>query len=452
MKVAIIGGGISGLTAGFFLKKESEEKGLNVYIKIFEKKDKTGGTICSIKKDGFLLESGPNGFLDSKPLTLELIDMLGLKNRLIPSENDAARRYIFSRGKFYSIPVNPIEFIKSPLLSLPGKIRVFLEPFIKTNKNFNDESVGDFVRRRLGQEALDKLIGPMVNGIYAGDPERLSMKSAFSRIFELEQQYGSLIKAMMKLKRGGAPQGRLTSFDCGMSVLIDGLTAALKKNILVKTEVKHIEKKQGKWFVKYNDKEENFDVVLFAIPSYNLSDIFIPVKTLCKKIQYSALNVVHLGYKKEKKTKLIDGFGFLTTKDSDSRVLGVIFASNIFKKRAREGYFLITAMAGGMIDTSITELGDNEILDTITGELKKILQLNEKPDLIEIIRHKKAIPNYQIGYSEIKDEIERILKNEDGLFLAGNAFYGVGVNDTVKRAKEVTAQIITYIKDRRWKR
>lgn len=443
MKTAIIGGGISGLSAGFYIKKA----GFGTGLKIYESTGRAGGTIATYKENGYILEAGPNGFLDSKKSTLELAAELGLGSSLVQADKAASRRYIYSGGKLHLLPGGPIKFLSSPLISAAGKTRILLELFVKAKKDSAEESVADFVRRRLGSEALDKLVGPMVSGIYAGDAEQLSLKSAFPRMRELETTYGSLIKAMIKIGRGGAPPGVLTSFKGGLQELIDALAAALAGSMKYESEVLAVEKRSAGWAVIEAGKEEIFDAVLFAAPAHVLGKIYAPVAELCGKIYYPALTVAHLGYKKEKTDRKIDGFGFLTARNSGSRVLGVIFASNLFRGRAPGGFSLLTAMIGGATGSKeIQSMDDKTLASMLDEENAKILGMKEKPDFIKIIRHEKAIPNYNTGYSAIKNKIEAAIEKDKGLFLSGNAFYGIGVNDSSKSGKDSAERVINYLR------
>lgn len=448
MKIAIVGAGISGLSTGFYIKKLFREKGFEVQIKIYEAAKRPGGTIWSERIDGFLLEWGPNGFLDNKPSTLELSRLLGIGDQMIKSNSEAARRYIYTGKKLYLLPENPLKFLKSGLISPWGKLRIFLEVLIPKKKNDEDESVASFVRRRLGKEALEKLVGPMVSGVFAGDPERLSLKGAFPRIYQLEKEYGSLIRAMVKLKRGGSPPGILTSFKEGMVQLVKALTKELEENLLVGREVLQAKKEGDKWVLEGRNFKEEFDAIVFAIPAYVLGKIFPYVFSQCKTIEYPPLHVVHLGLERKKVEKFIDGFGFLTTKKAKSRVLGVLFASKIFNYRSPKDFHLLTAMIGGALDQKTPMLDDQALIEAVLEELKRILKIEAKPDFVKIIRHEKAIPQYPLGHTQTTLKVEETLFKAGGAFLAGNAFYGIGVNDCTRRAKEVAEQVLNYVKEK----
>ncbi len=241
MRIVVIGAGISGLSTAYALQRLAAEADREIDIVVLEKEERLGGKISSIKEQGYLCEWGPNGFLDNKPMTLELCERLGIANRLLRSDDNARKRFIYAAGELHQLPENGPAFLKSGLISWPGKIRLACEPFIPARRGGDDETLAAFARRRLGQEALDKLIGPMVAGIFAGDPETMSLKSCFPRIYQLEQEYGGLIKAMVKLgkqkkaerKAGKAvasaagPGGVLTSFGRGIQELTDSRRRSL---------------------------------------------------------------------------------------------------------------------------------------------------------------------------------------------------------------------------------
>lgn len=453
MKTAVIGGGLSGLAAAYNIGKKAAEKGIKTEVRVFEREGRAGGTISSRAEAGYLLEGGPNGFLDSRPSTLELAGRLGIAPKLVRAGGPAARRYIYTGKKLYAVPGGPREFIMSGLVSLPGKARIALEAFVPPKKDGEDESVASFVRRRLGPEALEKLVGPMVSGIYAGDPEKLGMLGAFPRMRQLESEYGSLILAMAGIGRGGSPPGTLTSFEDGMQFLTDTLEDGLAGGVLKNSAVRSVRKKESGWEVLCGGGAWTADAVVFAVPAYDLKEIFPApggaggpaVSGLCGKINYAPVNLVYAGFESGKTGGKADGFGFLSTRGSGSGILGVIFASNIFGKRAPAGHALFTVLSGGALSPDSAGLGDAGPAGTASGALAGALGMKGRPDFIRVLKHGAAIPQYPVGFPGIKKNLEEALAGEKGLFLAGNAFYGVGINDCTKRAAEVGTQVAEYL-------
>jgi oxygen-dependent protoporphyrinogen oxidase len=446
MKAAVIGAGISGLSAAYHIKEMSKKSGPEIQVTIFEKENCAGGTISTVKENGYLLETGPNGFLDSKKSTLELISQLGLGGSLERSNRSSARRYIYNGKKLMMLPDKPQRFLTTPMITLSGKLRVMMEPLIAAKKSDDDESVASFVLRRIGRQALDNLVGPMVSGIYAGDPEQLSLKSAFPRMYELEREYGSLIKAMMKLRRGGAPPGTLTSFNSGMGTLIEALTAALGDSVKTGVEISLVEKTGNRWKVSYGGTSAEFDAVVTAVPAYVLGRILPEAAEECAEIYYPPLTVVHLGYKNSAVAGKTDGFGFLTTKTSGTKVLGAIFSSNIFIKRAPEGYSLVTSMVGGANFPENAMMPRDKMLTAVCEGIERIAGIKGAPDFWKIFPHEKAIPNYPVGHPDAVKKLENKMEKMGGIFLAGNAFYGVGINDATLKAGETAARAAAYLK------
>lgn len=439
-KIVIIGGGISGLTTAYLLV--SKQPGLEVTV--FEADSRPGGKIWSEKVDGFLCEKGPNGFLDNKPKTLELCKSLGIEP--VRSNENSKRRYIFSDNKLKALPESPASFIKSDLLSWPGKLRLLYE--LKAPKGPPDESVADFITRRLGREALEKLIDPMCSGIYAGDPYKMSIKNCFPRIKELEQEYGSLIKALIKIRKqrkkdqgdkvSAAPGGTLTSFYNGAQTITDALSERLGEVLKLGVAVHGISKNNGSFKVYTSEDTVDADVVIFASPAYAsaemLKDFDEELSGALSEIPYPHVSVVCFGYAKEKVLHSLNGFGFLIPHKEDRNILGTLWDSSVFPNRASEGHVLLRSMVGGAQSPEIAMLDNSRLIGTVFDELKPILGLKTDPDMVRIYRWDRAIPQYTLGHNRILNMIDNRLKNYPGIYLTGNAYRGIGINDCVVNA------------------
>jgi len=451
-KIVIVGGGISGLSLAYAIL----EKEPSADITIFESEKRPGGKIWTEKINGFICESGVNGFLDSKPKTIEL----ALKLLLNPlRSSDAARkRYIFSEGKLHLLPVSPISFFSSNLLSYRGRLRILYEIFAPRGSE-NDESLADFAKRRLGREAYEKLIDPMASGIYAGNPETLSLKSCFPRIHELEQKYGSLIRAMIKLQKeakktgkaevSAGPGGVLTSFHNGMGMIVDSLKNSLGERLRVGSRVIAVEKKSIGYAVHLSDGSiVESEILIIASPAYAASEILRNLdkhlSSIIAEIPYPSVSVVCFGYKKEKVANKVDGFGFLIPYRERRKILGTLWDSSIFPNRAPEGYALLRTMVGGARASEIAVQDDAKLIDTVTEELRSIMDINVQPDFVRVYRHEKAIPQYNIGHSSRLKTIDDMLLKHRDLYLTGNAYRGIGVNDCIdnsyKLAKSITGK------------
>ncbi len=443
MKVAVIGGGISGLSSAFLIKKNLG----NVEVDVFEKGELPGGTIKTVYKDGFLLEWGPNGFLSGKQSTLELARLCFANEGLVEASTEAEVRYILKKGKLLSLPDSPVSFFKSPILSLKGKIEIMKEPFVKPLKNDYEETVAEFGKRRLGREAVDYMLDPMVSGVFAGSVERLSLKQCFPRIYELEREYGSLVKAMFKLKsKKASPSGRLTSFKKGMRFLIDRLIKNGGFNFYCNSQVKAIEKSGNLFSLDISPKKYN--AVLFAIPAYAFRELNFPGKEEIVEeldsIFYPPMAVVSFSLKRE---KLINGFGFLIPSKEKRKILGSLFSSNIFENRAPDGRSLITVMLGGDNNREVVSFSRNELIDTALNEISDILSLPKNEfEFIEVYKTNRAIPQYYRGHGKIVKKVEKLSERNRGLFFTGNAFYGIGINDCTARSFSIANKIINYLK------
>jgi oxygen-dependent protoporphyrinogen oxidase len=465
-KIAVIGAGISGLSTAHSIERLAGEAGLEVEITVFEKENRTGGKIWSIKEEGYLCEWGPNGFLDSKPMTLELCDRLGIGNRLERSNDNARKRFIYSGGILNRLPENGPMFLKSKLISWPGKIRLAQEFFKPQRTDGVDETLAEFARRRLGAEALDKLIGPMVSGIFAGNPETMSLKSCFPRIHELEQQYGGLLKAMVKLAKqkkaearagkqvasAAGPGGVLTSFVGGIQELTDVTAKSLRGTVHVSRAVSGLKPVEGGWELRLVDGS-NFDaeLVVSAAPSHVLKELTWPLdgelSELLAGIPYAPMNVICFGYERQKVGQDLDGFGYLIPKKEGCQILGTLWDSSIFPERAPEDHILLRSMMGGATNPEAIELSDAEVKKRTMAELEKIMGIAAEPDFVRIFRHQRAIPQYIVGHAERLVAIDERLKAHHGLILTGNAFYGIGLNDCVNAANKAGAQVVDYLKN-----
>lgn len=448
-RIIIVGGGISGLSLAFFLKKARP----SVDITVLEAEDRPGGKIWSDKRDGFLCESGVNGFLDNRPKTLELASLLALNP--VRSNDNARRRFVFVDGKLRLIPETPVSFLTSDLLSLKGRIRVLCEPF--QPKGSDDESLAEFAIRRLGREAYEKLIDPMASGIYAGDPEKLSLKSCFPRVYNLERKYGSLIKGMIKLQKkakregkasvGPGPGGTLTSFRSGMGTLIEALKDELGEGLMSKSKVVSVLKENGIYKVVTEDgKEIESEAVVIAAPAYEASVITEAIdkdlSELLSKIPYPSLSVICLGYKRDKISHDLNGFGFLIPHIEGRRILGSLWDSSIFPERAPEGYVLIRSMIGGMRASELALVERDKLIKVVQEELRDIMGIKEDPDFVSVYVHEKAIPQYIRGHSERLKLIEEILLKYKRLYITGNAYKGIGVNDCIENSYKLTEEIL----------
>jgi oxygen-dependent protoporphyrinogen oxidase len=466
-RIAIIGAGISGLSTAHAIQRQAAATGIAVELVLLEKKDRIGGKIWSLKENGFLCEWGPNGFLDNKPMTLELCDRLGIRDRLLRSSDNARKRFIYSEGVLHRLPENGPSFLKSRLISWPGKARLAGEMLVPPRRGGGDESLADFARRRLGSEALDKLIAPMVAGIFAGDPETMSLKSCFPRINELEREYGGLIKAMVKLAKkkkaeiragkavasAAGPGGILTSFYDGIQDLTDGTAAALGGEVRTDAGVVGIlPRKEGFELHLENGGTLDADIVVSAAPAHALaamtSETLPPLAEILNQIPYAPMNVVCFGYQRQKIARDLDGFGYLIPRKEGKSILGTLWDSSIFPHRAPEGHVLLRSMMGGATNPGAIDLAESEVKARVMADLEEIMGIDVEPDFVRIFRHRQAIPQYTVGHGKRLLALDERLGGTPGLFLTGNAFFGVGLNDCVNASNQIAERVVEFVKGR----
>ena len=469
MKQAIIvGGGISGLATAYLLREKAEAAGVELAITLLEKEHRVGGKIWSRREDGFLCEWGPNGFLDNKPQTLELCRQLGADNQLLRSNDNARKRFIFSGGILNRLPENGPSFLKSSLISWPGKLRLAMEPFIPQYTGTVDESLAQFGRRRLGNEALAKLIAPMVSGIFAGDPETMSLKSCFPRIAELEAEYGGLIKAMIRLAKkkkkeiaegkavasAAGPGGVLTSFRDGIQTLTAILAAELGAPVVqAGSGAIRIAKGQAVPYRVATDKTElDADLVIVAAPAYATAELLngldAGISGLLNEIPYSSMTVVCFGYERERISRDLDGFGYLIPKEEGLSTLGTLWDSSIFENRAPTGRVLLRSMMGGACFPQYVTLSDAEVEKRVRSDLERAMGITAPPDFIRIFRHEQAIPQYVVGHGKRLDALDEGLQAHPGLLLTGNSYRGIGLNDCVAAAHRAAEDGIAHLQNR----
>ncbi|MEO1928130.1 MAG: protoporphyrinogen oxidase [Nautiliaceae bacterium] len=405
MKVAIVGGGISGLSLAYYLQDKFD-------VTVFEK-EKWGGKAYTQKVDNYLLEEGVNGFLSNSPKTLELCEEIGISP--IKADENSKIRYIYD-DKLIKIPTKPKDFLKSDILSFWSKLRVAMEFFVEPICD-REETVEQFANRRFGKEFTRRMMTPMLAGIYASTPQKTSMNAAFPKLKKIECEYGGLFKGMMKLKRGGEPSGELHSFEWGMSEFIQKLKEKTKASF-VEQEIRDI------------DELKEYDMVVIAAPSYEAASIlqkYSLLSELLNKIEYNPVAIVGFDYEEINPVC----FGILSVKE---RSLGILMDKYIFPNRNG-----IRVMLGGARYPEIVDLDEKEIISIAKEDIKKITDAkNPKFEWIKI--HKKAIPNYSLGHQKLVEEIMQEARKA-GIYLTGNAYYGVSFNDCIKNSYNLALRI-----------
>lgn len=448
-RVVVVGGGISGLTAAYTLMKNG------VDVTVFEKNERGGGSIKTGTEGGYLFEYGPNSTMNSNDEIDNLCRELGLEDERIFGSETSKKRYVLRDGELIPLPMGIVDFLKTRLWSIKGKLRLLKEPLVGRNRG-GEESVADFVSRRIGREFLDYALDPFVSGVYAGDPERLELKSTFPKMDDLEKEYGSLIiGAIAKGLKGGEKSRRkkgIFSFKNGMETLPGALTAALGERFRGGVEVKSLNKEDDIYTLTLSGGEEvkAHDVVLSSPAYVNveiLSDVSPEASKYLRKIEYAPIAVVYLGFRREDVAHSLDGFGCLIPKKEGKKLLGSLWSSSLFPGRSPEGMVSLTNFIGGARNREVVELPDDELLTAVTNDLKDIVGLKGEPLFIRIIRHGMAIPQYNLGHGERLEKIESVLKPFPGIYLLGNYLKGISVADCVMNGVNMASKIVVSERD-----
>ena len=438
--VVIIGGGIAGLTCAH----QFHEHGIP--LALLEQSAHVGGCIHTLEQRGYLLELGPNTFLNSSTELWKLAEDVGLKDLKVETDPHIGnKRYIYKKDCLIPVPAGP-KILFSKILSLKSRLRLLKEPFILPKRTPGDESLASFVKRRLGEEILNTLVTPFVSGIYAGDPERLSLKAIFPKLAEAEERCGSIFKGMKYLK-GEIRSDGLGSFRAGIGCLPTAIEARLGDRIIKEARVIEIERLNGTYNIKYelNGDLKNIltKTLICATPAYSaaqlLGGINPRLKELLSGIEYAPIVVVHTGFKKEDIPQNLDGFGFLVPR---LRMLGSLWSSSLFKERAPDGKVLLTTFIGGMLDSEACDLQNDEIMRIILKDLSRALGIKNRPDFASITRYSHAIPQYNIGHCKRIGAIKNELARLNGLHLTGSYFTGISVAATIEHANKVAKEII----------
>ena len=456
--VVVIGAGISGLVCAYRLKA------LGVDVALIEKSNRVGGVIQSERIDGFLIERGPNSSQGTEEL-LALVEELGIMSELAEGDPKAPA-YVFFRGRLHRVPSSPGSFIKSQLLSLSGKLRIFREPFVPVRRSDSEESVASFARRRIGREAAERMVAPFVSGIYAGDAERLSVQAAFPRLANLETSYGGLFRgtfakalearrakkaASAVLDKAAPTRRRLCSFRSGMGFLTNTLASKLGEDLFTGCEGLRVERAADSVgfdvaFARGNNNQSLVcDRIIIATPANIASSLAAPfsaeLSRLLGEIEYPPLSIVSLAYDQGSVRTPLDGFGFLVPPSENLNILGCVWNSSLFKDRAPNGKALITAFIGGARNPGAARLADDELVSIVHNELQRVLGISSDPRVVAITRYERSIPQYNLGHFRRVQLIQKLQSDLDGLTLIGNYLHGVSTGDCIKEADRIAREI-----------
>lgn len=446
----IIGAGVSGLVAAHRLKK------MGCDPLLIESGDRVGGVIQSREVEGFLIECGPNSLRGLHEF-LDLVEELNLTGELITAD-PRAPAYIYADGRLQAAPMSPFALVKTELISNSAKLRLLREPFVKARREGGEESVASFVRRRLGGEILERMVAPFLSGVYAGDPEELSVQACFPKLAEFEAEAGGILRGALraaKQSRKGASKPkrslrpyRLCSFRHGLSALPEALSRSLGDRLLTGARIININSARG-FEIKAEHRGEiktiNSSTLVISTPAYVaaclLGDIAPEIAALVAEIPYVSIASVPLAYRAEQIARKLDGFGFLAPRGEGLRTLGSIWNSSLFAWRAPEGWVCMTNFIGGATDAEAVKLGDEELIRIVHNDLSKVLGVSGEPRQLPITRYERAIPQYTLGHAARVERIESRLRDLPGLWIAGNYLRGIALGDCIKQAERVAVEI-----------
>ena len=461
-RIAIIGGGISGLSAAFALEQK-RVAGVPLEYTLFESSSRLGGVLRTERMDGCLIEAGPDSFLTEKPWAIDLCRQVGLADQLIGSNNAQRKTYILVKGKLvvipdglmFMVPTKVLPTIFSPLFSLRTKLIMAKEWFHVASKAASDETVASFVKRHYGPEIVDRLVDPLLSGIYGGAASELSVRAVLPRFAEMEANHGSLGHAMLwaRNKTRQAPdapsQSLFTSLKDGMQQMVDAVVARLSPAVLrINTPVLEIRRGQADWFVSAGAQSDTFDGVIVAVPTQAaallLRSCSAALRAELGGIHYSSSVTATLGYDRNVRSALLAGFGFLVPRSEDKRMLAATFVHNKFPYRAPDDRALIRCFLGGTRDEEILQSSDEEILRIVREELRQIIGVGAEPLFTRVFKWKGAMAQYNVGHLERLERIERLRQELPGLALAGNGYRGIGVPDCVRSGTDAASQLLYF--------
>lgn len=471
MRLVVVGGGIAGLAAAHRAVERSKESGRRVEIALLEAADRLGGTIQTERRDGFLVECGPDSFLSEKPWALTLCRRLGVEGRLVRTEDRFRRTYVVFGGTLHPLPdgfqlLAPTKlwpFAASRLFTWPGKLRMAMDLLLPRGGGVEDESLAAFVRRRLGREALERVAQPLVAGIYAADPDRLSLAATMPRFLDMEMTDRSLILALWRLSRRtadaagecpvndgtGARWSIFVTFREGMEELIRVLAERLPPgSVRLKAPVADVARDgDGRWLLRTAGGDQlEADGVILAAPAHQTARVFAGLDPeaarLLSRIPYSSSATVSLAYRREYIAHALDGFGFVVPKVERRPIVACSFSSVKYPGRSPEGSVLLRVFMGGALGEAVLEGSDEALAATAHGQLVELLGARAAPLFTRVSRYPRAMPQYRVGHLKLVEAIEARLGKYPGLALAGGAYRGVGISDCVRSGEEAAERLL----------
>jgi len=462
-RIAIIGGGITGLAAAYALEQQ-RRSGVDVDYVLYESSPRLGGVMVSDHVDGCLIEAGPDSFLTEKPWATDLCRQIGLGDQLIGSNDRQRKTYILARGRLipmpdglmFMVPTKIMPTLLSPLFSKATKIRMAREWFHPPHKANGDESVASMVERHYGSEMVELLADPLLSGVYGGEASQLSVRAVLPRFAEMESKHGSLGRAMLAARKkmpqvaAGHARPLFTSLKDGMQQMIDGIVGQLNpKSLSADSPVQAIQLEAGAWTISAGLKSDRFTGVILALPARDTATLLqmsgAELSSELRAIAYSSSVTVTLGYGKIVRDSLPPGFGFLIPRSAGKRMLAATFVHNKFPHRAPDDRAIVRCFLGGARDEQVLALSDEHILSLVRSELQQIIRLSSEPLFTRIYKWKGAMAQYGVGHLERLERIEALRQRLPGLALAGNGYNGIGVPDCVRSGTDAATRLLTEL-------
>lgn len=461
-KIVIIGGGITGLSAAFYLEKEMKEKALPIDCTLIEASPRLGGKIQTIHKDGYVIERGPDSFLERKKSGTELAEQLGLGENLV--NNATGQSYVLVDEKLHPIPEGAVmgiptklsPFIKTGLFSVFGKARASLDLILPASEAKGDRSLGEFFRRRVGDEVVENLIEPLLSGIYAGDIDKLSLMSTFPQFYQIEQRHRSLILGMKKGRQPVGPKpakkkgGMFQTINTGLHTMVEAIENRLESTKIYKgTRAVQIEQQQGKYLIELDNGQQILaDAAIVASPHKSISSLFGHKEELdyLKSMTSTSVANVALGFPDSTVEMEHEGTGFVISRNSDFAITACTWTNKKWPHTAPKGKTLLRAYVGKAGDESIVEQSDSEIVRIVLDDLKRIMKISGDPEMVSVTRWNESMPQYNVGHKQKMKEIrDTFSRSFPGIFMAGASFDGVGIPDCIDQGKLAVNEIIEYL-------
>lgn len=451
MKVAILGGGVTGLTAAWHLSRAGHQ------VRVLESAPRVGGNIRTECADGWLAEAGPNSFQESTPEVAAMIAELGLGGERLTTLPAAKKRYLVLGGKLVPAPDGPGAFFSTPLFSFGTKVKILSEVLQSPRNRPADVSVAQFVTDHVGAQVLERAVQPFIGGIYAGDSERLSARHAFPKLWEAERATGSLIRAAIKGAKARRAQGLkgsapVISFKRGLQALTDALASRLPPgSVELSADVRSLSAGAScRWSVAWDGPAgpgaTEADFVLAALPAWSLARLRIgadgatPLSAL-DEVPYSPVASLFLGYRRDQVSHPLDGFGALVPRAEKRAILGLLFSSSLFPGRAPEGHVGLTVFTGGALQPETARLPAAELLDRVNGDLRDLVGVEGKPVFSRHVLWNRAIPQYNLGYGRFLDAISQAEARSPGFLVGGSVRDGIALPDCIKSGMQLAKRV-----------